>query len=246
MALEDIRIVLVSPAHPGNIGAVARAMKTMSLTRLVLVRPREFPASEADRRAMGAIDLLENARVVDDLDEAVGDCRLVMGCSARPRTFRHLQLEAREGAAQLLDETATGEGAALVFGPERTGLSNQDLDRCSHQVLIPANPDFSSLNLASAVQLIGYEIFMAAREQGIASPTAERRVRRTERPSRQDEMEYFYGHLERALDARGYLDGDMREVTLMKFRRLFGRSRPNAGELKILHSMMRMIDPSGD
>ncbi len=241
MAFDDIRIVLIEPAHPGNIGAVARAMKTMSLSRLVLVRPSSFPSEQADRRAMGAIDLLQRARVVDDLDQAIGDCRLVIGGSARARTFPHSVLDARQCGARLVEETAMGEPAALVFGPERTGLANQDLDRCTYQVLIPANVAFSSLNLASAVQLICYEIFLAAHE-----PVAPVVLAPAERPSSQAEMEYFYEHLERALDSRGFLDGEMREVTMMKLRRLFGRSRPNSGELKLLRTLMRFIHREGE
>lgn len=240
MALDDIRIVLIEPAHPGNIGAVARAMKTMSLSRLVLVRPHRFPAEDADRRAMGAIEILKSAEVVEDLDRAVDDCRLVIGCSARPRSFRHDELDPKQSAAQLIRETASGDPAAVVFGPERMGLANRDLDRCTHQVLIPANEAFSSLNLASAVQLICYEIFLASRGPIRARPFAVE-----ERPSRHREMEYFFGHLERALDSRGYLDGEMREVTMTKLRRLFGRSRPDPGELKILHSLIRLVHRDG-
>ncbi len=241
MALDDIRIVLVETTHPGNIGAVARAMKTMSLSRLVLVRPEKFPSFDAERRATGAIDLLERAQVVDDLQAAIGDCRLVIGCSARVRSYPHAMLDPRQCATTLIEETAGGEPAALIFGPERTGLANDDLDRCSHQIQIPANPDFSSLNLASAVQLVCYEIFMAA-----GKPVFTDTVKPWNRPSLQVEMEHFYEHLERALDSRGFLDGEMREVTMMKLRRLFWRARPNSGELKILHTLMRLIHSDGD
>ena len=241
MALDDIRIVLVEPAHPGNIGAVARAMHTMGLSRLVLARPRRFPSEEADNRAMGSVDLLRRARVVDDLGEAIGDCRLVIGCSARSRSFPHPELDARQCGAQLIEETATGEPAALVFGTERTGLENRDLDRCTHQVVIPANPAFSSLNLASAVQILCYEILLASR----APLAAESAVEPAEHPGRQRVLEAFYEHLERALDARGFLEGEMREVTMTKLRRLFGRARATSGELKLLHTIARMIHPDG-
>lgn len=241
MALDDIRIVLIEPAHPGNIGAVARAMKTMGLTHLVLVRPRRFPCEEADRRAMGSADILERARVVDELDRAIGDCRLVIGGSARARKFPHSLLDARQCAARLIEETSAGEPAALVFGPERSGLANQDLDRCSYQVLIPTSEAFSSLNLASAVQLVCYEILLASRQ-----PLERDAAQPAEPASSQQELEYFYEHLERALDSRGYLDGDMREATMMKMRRLFGRARPSAGELKMLHSLTRFIHRDGE
>jgi tRNA (cytidine32/uridine32-2'-O)-methyltransferase len=263
MAIDRIRIVLIEPAHPGNIGAVARAMKTMSFSDLVLVRPAEFPSEEADRRAMGAIDILQRARIVDDMTEAVADCELVIGGSARERTFPHEVLDARACGERLVAETELGASAALIFGPERTGLENQDLDRCGFQVVIPANEAFSSLNLASAVQLLCYEAFVAEQNRVSAEATGSRPVRNTgeirgesrgrgreeakpvHQPSSQIEMEAFFEHLERALDSRGYLDGDMREVTLMKLRRLFGRARPSRGEIKLLHTLTRFMHRDG-
>lgn len=216
-------------------------MKTMALSRLVLVRPHAFPSREADRRAMGAIDVLQEAQIVDALDEAARDCRLVIGCSARPRTFPHPVLDARQCGEKVAKEASGRAPAAIVFGPERTGLANDDLDRCTYQVQIPANEDFSSLNLAAAVQLVCYETFLATRE-AVEHPPAEG----IDLPARQKQMEYFYDHLERALVSRGYLGGQMHDVTMMKFRRLFGRSRPNAGELKLLHSLMRFIHRDGE
>lgn len=258
MAIEQIRIVLIEPAHPGNIGAVARAMKTMSFSDLVLVRPATFPSEEADRRAMGSIDILQRARVVANLNEAVADCQLVIGGSARERTFPHEVLDARTCGEKLVAETEQGISAALVFGPERTGLENQDLDRCTFQVVIPANDAFSSLNLASAVQLLCYETFVAqqncsASEGSPVSAIPEAEANRSgkppakliHQPSTQIEMEAFFDHLERALDTRDYLEGDMREVTLMKLRRLFGRARPNRGEIKLLHTLTRFIHRDG-
>lgn len=241
MALDDIRIVLIEPQHPGNIGAVARAMKTMSLSRLFLVRPGNFPSYEAERRAAGADDILKQAKVVEDLGDAIGDCRLVVGCSARNRAVPHELLDARACAAQLVSETATGEPAALLFGPERTGLENHDLDRCNFQVVIPANETFSSLNLASAVQLVCYEIFMATHQ-----PKPPFVVKPEEFPGREYDMEFFFQHLVRALDSRGFLEGHMREAAIMKLRRLFGRSRPSSGELKMLHSLTRLIHRDGE
>jgi tRNA (cytidine32/uridine32-2'-O)-methyltransferase len=237
MAIEDIRVVLVEPIYPGNIGSVARAMKTMSLTRLILVRPLEFPSYEADRRALGAVDILERAQIFEDLDTAIAEYRLVIGCSARPRTVRHDVIDARECGARLVAETAAGEPAALLFGPERTGLRNQDLDRCQLQVQIPTNEAFSSLNLASAVQLVVNEIFLAAREPIAPNPAPDS----ADPPSRQEEMEHFHRHLERALDSRGFLDRATRDLALTKLRRLFVRARPTSGELKMLRSLARLI-----
>lgn len=236
LVLDAIRVVLVEPAHPGNIGAVARAMKTMGLTQLVLVRPVEFPSNDADRRAMGAVDVLRAARVVEDSLEAIGDCRLVIGSSARGRTFPHSIIDPRECGSRLVAEARDGEPVALLFGPERTGLANSDLDRCTYQVRIPTSASFSSLNLAAAAQLLCYEILVASRSTDVVEP-----LDTADRPSFAIEMEHFHAHLEKALDSRGYLDGEMREVTLAKFRRLFNRARPHSGELKLLHTMMKML-----
>ena len=243
MSLADVRIVLVEPSHPGNVGAVARAMKTMDLSSLVLVRPASFPSDEADRRSLGAVDLLRSARVVDTLEEAIGDCRLVIGSSARSRSFPHVSLDARRCGERLWTEAAEGEPVALLFGPERTGLSNQDLDRCAFQVRIPASEAFSSLNLAAAVQLLCYELFVASRA---GWEDATERPDPGERPSLHVELEHFHAHLERALDSRGYLDGEMKEVTLTRLRRLFGRARPHSGELKLLHTLAKLIHRDGE
>jgi tRNA (cytidine32/uridine32-2'-O)-methyltransferase len=165
----------------------------------------------------------------------------VIGCSARPRKFPHSLLEARPCAERLIEETASGAPAALVFGPERTGLANQDLDLCTFQLQIPANPGFSSLNLAAAVQLVCYELFLAARDPSTIEQTPSELL-----PSSQSDMEYFFEHLRRALDSRHFLEGEMGEITMTKLRRLFGRARPNAGEVKMLRTLTRLIHRDGD
>ena len=159
----SIRIVLVGTTHPGNIGACARAMKNMGITDLVLVNPRHFPHDEATARASGADDVLDNARVMATLGEAIADCVYTAGASARSRAIDWPMLEPRECAARLLEEAARGP-VAVVFGPEKSGLSNTDLDLCDVLLTIPTNPDFSSLNLAMAVQVITYELRLAGRE----------------------------------------------------------------------------------
>jgi tRNA (cytidine32/uridine32-2'-O)-methyltransferase len=232
--LGEIRIVLVEPNHPGNIGAVARAMKTMSLSALYLVRPTEHPTYEAERRAVGAVDTLAGAIVVDRVEDAVGDCRLVIGSTARARSHPHPVVEARGCGRMLVGESESGVASAVLFGPERTGLSNRDLNLCNHEVRIPTNPDFASLNLASAVQLISYEILMARHMDEL--PTAPE----IDYPS-QFEMEYFYDHLIKTLDTRDFLLSDKRQVSIAKLRRLFGRARPETGELKLLHSLVKLI-----
>ena len=235
MSFDNIRIVLVAPNHPGNIGAVARAMKTMDLHRLYLVRPAEFPAVDAERRALGAVDILIQATVVDELQEAVGDCQLVIGGTARARSYAHPVVDARQAAKKLYGEASRGIQVAAIFGTERTGLTNDDLNACNFEMRIPTSAEFRSLNLGSAVQLVAYEIFMAA--QGDFEPND----LEVEHPDAQT-LEYFYQHLTRVLDARGYTTGDKREVALYKLRRLFGRSRPEVGELKMLHSLVKLME----
>src|SRR5579864_1204118 len=151
----EIRIVLVETSHPGNIGAAARAMKTMCLTRLVLVNPAEFPHADASARASGAVDVLEQALVVNALDEALAGCTLVAGTSARRRGIGPPELPPRECVAKLL-EVPREQTVAVLFGRERIGLTNEELGRCHYLLNIPANPEYGSLNLAAAVQLIGY------------------------------------------------------------------------------------------
>lgn len=245
MSLENIRIVLVESQHPGNIGATARAMKTMGLTRLFLVRPKTpCPSYEAERRAAGSQDVLAAAVVTDDLDSVTGDCRLVVGGTARARTHRHPVLDARECGRKLFAEATGDDPLAVLFGPERTGLSNDDLDRCNFELRIPTSAAFSSLNLAAAVQLLCYEVHMASIEadRGAASPAVA-----SDYPT-QREMEFFFGHLEQTLDAREFTADARTEITRSKLRRLFGRARPRAGELKMLHSLVRLMDrdPNGD
>jgi tRNA (cytidine32/uridine32-2'-O)-methyltransferase len=238
----DIRIVLIDPQHPGNIGAVARAMKAMALHRLYLVRPEKFPAYEAERRATGAVDVLERAIVVQDAAEALGDCRLVIGSSARTRSHPLPIIDARDSARRLLREATAGAAVAAIFGPERTGLANEDLDRCNFQLRIPTSHEFSSLNLASAVQLLSYEILMASRGN---APEARIDEAHREYPSQSD-LEFFYEHLEHTLDARRFTADSRRPATHAKLRRLFGRARPAVGELKMLHSLVRLMHREPD
>ena len=238
-----IRIVLVSPSHPGNIGAVARAMKTMGLDDLALVTPRRFPHAEATAMAAGADDLLAGARVCATLDEALAGCRLVIGSSARSRSIRWPQLDPREAAAQLVAARAEGP-AALLFGPERTGLSNDDLDRCHALVSIPTSPDYASLNLASAVQVFAYEIRMAGLADperpgpGDSSPDGDA----GQRLATADEVEGFFCHLERTLQQVDFIDPARPGRVLRRMRRLFARARPEEDEIHILRGILTQVD----
>ncbi|MBV8801935.1 MAG: RNA methyltransferase, partial [Gammaproteobacteria bacterium] len=164
--LDNIRIVLVNPSHPGNIGATARAMKTMGLKKLYLVNPRLFPHTNANEMASGALDVLGQAVVVDELDEALTDCELVVGTSARERAIPWPQLLPRE-LADLARIEAQKTTIAIVFGREQSGLTNDELDRCHFHLIIPSNPDYSSLNLAAAVQVVAYELRVASLNQKI-------------------------------------------------------------------------------
>ena len=168
--LANVRIVLVAPTHPGNVGAAARAMRTMGLKDLRLVRPRRFPSAEATERAAGAFDVLDRARVADDLPEALADCRWAVAATARPRRLEWDRFEPAEAARELIRRAASGPVAA-VFGRESTGLSNREIDQCRAVLRIPTDPGFRSLNLAAAVQIVAYEVARAAaREAGGAAP----------------------------------------------------------------------------
>jgi len=230
----SIRIVLVGTTHPGNIGAVARAMKNMGLDDLALVNPRYFPDQEATARASGAEDLLESAAVHDSLHEAIADCVYVAGASARPRTIGWPCLDARDCALRLQAESARGPVAA-VFGPEKSGLSNADLDHCDTLLTIPANPDFSSLNLAMAVQVVAYELRAAQAhklpEYAAGAP-----------PATSAELERFYEHLERVLTELDFLDPDNPRHLMRRLRRLFIRARLDKNEINILRGILAAVD----
>ncbi len=228
--LGNIRIVLVETTHPGNIGAVARAMKNMCLERLVLVNPRHYPSAEATARASGAHALLANARVCASLDEALAGCRLAAGSSARLRSVEWPQYEPRECAERLLGEAGQGE-VALVFGRESSGLTNAELDRCRYLVHIPSNEAYSSLNLSQAVQVLSYELLMAHRA-GKAMVEEEREVVPLE------EMEGFYRHLEQAMEEVGFSDPRQSNKLQRRLRRLFFRARPDKDELNILRGFL--------
>jgi len=226
----NIRIVMVNTSHPGNIGAAARAMKNMCLTQLCLVQPHTFPSEEATARASGADDLLATARVVDTLAEAVADCRVVIGASARLRSVSWPLLSPRQ-AAGLATAEAARAAVSIVFGRESSGLSNDELDLCTHLVHIPTNPEYSSLNVAMAVQVLSYELMLAAAP---ASPVAEREAA----VASNAEMEGLFAHLEQALDEIGFIDARRSEKLMRRLRRLFHRAAPASDEVNILRGIL--------
>lgn len=230
----SIKIVLVGTTHPGNIGAVARAMKNMGLSELALVEPRYFPHAEATARASGADDVLEQAVVHQTLADALADCVYVAGASARSRSLQWPTMHPRECAVRLLQESERGKVAA-VFGPEKSGLSNEDLDHCDVLLNIPTNPDFSSLNLAMAVQVLTYEI-----RATLAEPVPE--YEGEAEAATGDELEHFYTHLEHVLRDVNFLDPDNPRHLMRRMRRLFIRARPDKNELNILRGILTAID----
>ena len=229
--LENIRVVLSATRHPGNIGAAARAMKTMGLTRLHLVNPKVFPAAEATARASGADDVLANAVVCSDIGEALSGCHLVIGASARSRTIPCPVINPAESAGKAFSESEQGE-VAMLFGCERSGLSNAEIDRCQYLVQIPSNPEYGSLNLASAVQIICYEILVAHERTGRCEAGLDYV------PASADELERFYGHLEQALIELEFLDPANPRHLMRRLRRLYGRARPDDNEVNILRGML--------
>ena len=229
--LERVKIVLVNTTHPGNIGAAARAMKTMGLDQLALVAPRHFPSAECTARAAGADDILARASVFAGLEEAVSDCELVFATSARTRSIAWPEVTPETAAAQIADHT--GAGAAVLFGRESSGLSNEELETCHAMIRIPTNAEFASLNIASAVQIICYEISKQylARETGSGDDDAES-------PVTTGEMEYLYEHFEQTLIDIGYLDPEKPRRLMRRIRRLFNRARLDGNEYNILRGIL--------
>lgn len=229
-----VRIVLIDTSHPGNIGAAARAMKNMAVDDLVLVRPKDFPSTEATARASGAEDVLQRARVVQTLDEAIGDCSTVAGATARTRMHYWPMFDAREAAARLVTGAGAAAPAAILFGSERFGLTNEELERCNWLIRIPANPEYESLNLSQAVQILCYELYLA---RGAAIEPAPR-----EAPAATArEMQYLYAHLEQVLDEVRFIDRTQGGHLMGRLRRLFNRAGLDRNEMNILRGILTAV-----
>ena len=226
-----VRIVLIDPSHPGNIGSVARAMKNMALADLVLVRPRSFPHAEASALAAGADDILAAARIVGSVPEAISDCAFIAGTTSRPRSYYWEFTTPREVADRIVSLPSENR-VAILFGSERYGLATEDLNHCNVLVRIPANPEYCSLNLAMSVQLIAYEIFMA-RER----PHSHTQLEMPLAPS--GDIEHFYAHLNQVLNE---IDFEDRTGHLMeRLRRLFNRAQLDRNELNILRGILSAV-----
>ncbi len=229
--LANIRMVLVETTHPGNIGAAARAMKVMGLSKLYLVKPKKFPHLDAVVRAAGADDILDQAIVVDSLTEALTDCNLVIGISARKRTLPLEVLNPRQAAAKALAEVKQNN-VAFVFGQERAGLSNDELLHCHYHLHIPTVKNYSSLNLAASVQIIAYELYLAANNF-----SGEQKIQYDELASAND-MALFYEHLQQTLIDIGFLDPNNPRHLMDRLRRLFNRARLEKIETNILRGIL--------
>jgi len=233
--LANIKIVLVETSHPGNIGAVARAMKNMAVDNLCLVNPKVFPSADATARASGADDILANAKVYSNLPEAIADCQLVLGASARCRSISWPELTPRECAEKVIIREP-GNKVAIVFGRENSGLKNHELDLCHFLLRIPCNSEYSSLNIAAAVQVICYELFVAAgvQENSRVGDKGDIPLASAE------QMESFYGHLHQALVDIGFMHPDQSKSIMRRLRRIYNRNQLDTKELDILRGILRM------
>lgn len=236
--LANIRIVLVNTTHPGNIGGAARAMKNMGLSRLYLVDPKEFPSDKATWRSAGATDVLDNAVIVDTLDDAIAGCGLVVGTSARERRIPWPLLDPRECGESVYSEAASHE-VAIVFGREDRGLTNEELHKCNYHVHIPANPDYSSLNLATAVQVVTYEVRMAYLKAAEGKTLVQHEWDMP--PADAQSLDAYYHHLEQTLVELGFLDPSNPKQTMTRLRRLYNRVRLDQMELNIIRGVLTSV-----
>jgi len=227
-----MRVVMVNTSHPGNIGAVARVMKNMCLSSLYLVQPKSFPSEEASARSSGALDILEQAIVCESLQEAVADCQLVIGTSARERSI-NWEVLSPPACAEKLVTSSLQVPVALVMGRERTGLTNDELDLCQYLVHIPSNPDYNSLNVAMAVQVLAYEILQYSLRHGEVQADDHDISELTS-----EEMEHFYGHLEQTLLDIEFIDSRQSDKLMRRLRRFFFRAAPVKDEMNILRGIL--------
>ncbi len=236
--LARVRVVLVRTTHPGNIGGAARALKTMGLARLVLVAPRHFPDPQAEAMATGADDLLARAQVCTSLDEALAGATLAIALTARRRELSPQAVDARAAGAEAVAEADRGGEVALVFGTEMSGLANDEVLKCQRVAHIATNPDYASLNLAAAVQVMAYEVRFAALGP---VPVANERFE----AASVEAIEGFYAHLERNLARSGFLDPANPRRLMERLRRLYGRGRLEKEEVDILRGILSSWDGEG-
>ena len=236
MSLENIRIVLVRTYHSGNIGSAVRSMKTMGLSDLCLVSPRDFPSAEANKMAAGAEGMLSAIKVVETLEQAVSGCTVIVASTVRPRAYDLPELNP-EQTANLLLEGASHSPVALIFGPERMGLHNEDIKLAKYRVTIPANPEYNSLNMAAAVQTLSYEIYKASIN---TVGREDKEIRKL--PSSKD-IEHLYVHLEKVLKDIQFLKSHQGE-TMQRLRNLLNRAEPDVLETNIIRGILTAIEKS--
>ncbi len=232
--LSNIKIVLVETSHPGNIGGVARAMKNMCVSHLRLVNPKIFPCAEATARASGADDILAKATIYATLQAAIADCQLVIGASARSRTVSWPEISARQAATMCLHQSAQ-TSIALVFGRENSGLKNYELDLCHYLLKIPCNQHYSSLNVAAAVQVVCYELFVTALDKQHDTPHCEEQTPLATAA----QMESFYQHLQQTITDIGFLQVEKTQSLMRKLRRIYNRTLLDSKELDLLRGILR-------
>jgi tRNA (cytidine32/uridine32-2'-O)-methyltransferase len=235
---DKIRVVLVNTSHPGNIGAAARALKNMGLHQLYLVEPKDYPANQAVWRAANAVDVLDSAIVVKDLDAAIAGCALVVGTSARERRIPWPLMNPRECGVRVWQEAAEHD-VAIIFGREDRGLTNEELHKCTYHVHIPSNPDYSSLNIASAVQVLCYEIRMASLADKNGSLPSFNEW--DQPPAKIKDLELYFEHLEQVLVDISFHDRENPRQTMARLRRLYGRIRLDEMELSILRGVLTAV-----
>lgn len=236
--LDKIKIVLVETSHTGNIGSAARAMKTMGLHHLCLVSPKSLPDEQTLALSAGATDVVEQIEIVSTFEQAIADCTLVIGTSARSRHFQTTQIEPRTCGEKAIEQVAMAGKVAIVFGRERVGLTNDELLKCHYHLNIPANPEYSSLNLAMAVQLVCYEIRMA----WLAQQKGERKENivqlNEQQPPNQKELEYFFMQTEKLYTQLGFIQNP---AIMRKIRQLYLRQNLRKNELNILLGMLSAV-----
>lgn len=238
--IENIRVVMVETTHPGNIGAAARAMKTMGYNNLYLVKPKIYPSAEATARAAGADDILGKAVVCDSLEQALQGCVAVVASTARPRTISHSVFTPREYAPKLYEMVKLGP-VALVFGRESSGLSNEELEYCNVVLQIPTNPEFSSLNVASAVQILCYEFIQLLQLEDADKTDAELDDKEKIRLATADEMNYFYEHLEQSMIDVDFLNPEQPRKLMRRLKSLFNRAHLDENEVSILRGFLAAV-----
>ena len=240
LPLKNIRIVLINTSHPGNIGAAARAMKTMGLSQLVLVEPKDFPHEKAYFRSAGAMDVVDGARVCSSLDEAISDCQLVIGTSARTRSIPWPMMNPRQCAEIVIQEPEVNQ-VAILFGREDRGLTNEELQRCNSHLHIPGNPEYSVLNIAAAVQVVCYELRMASLSDQLDPPEWDWGVEWDAEKASSEEMRQFFVHMEETLIQLEVINPESPRQLMKRMRRLYQRSRPDQFEVGIMRGVFTAI-----